>query len=93
MEEDRASLARSELDALALRIRAIYVAFTLTVMCGLFICLSISVAFLDTFVSLNLAWTVAVLFVLAMFALIGALLTMLREIYLAITAPRHTAHR
>lgn len=93
MGEEKASLARSELDALGLRIRAIYVAFTLTVMCGLFICLSISVAFLDTFVSLNLAWTVAVLFVLAMFALIGALLTMLREIYLAITAPRHTAHR
>ena len=59
----------------------------------LFVCLSISVAFLDTFVPLNLAWAVAVLFVLAMFALTGALLMMLREIYLAITAPRHTAHR
>ena len=93
MAEDRARLAREELDALARRIRSIYVAFTLTVMCGIFICLSISVAFLDTFVPLNLATTVAVLFVTAMFSLTGALLMMLREIYLAITAPRHTAHR
>ncbi len=93
MAGDKADLARLELDALANRIKAIYVSISLTVMCGLFICLSISVAFLDTFVPLNLALTVAVLFVLAMFALIGALLMMLREIYLAITAPRHTAHR
>lgn len=93
MAEDKAGVARLELDALAQRIKAIYTAFTLTVMCGLFICLSISIAFLDTFVPLNLSGAVAVLFVLAMFALIGALLTMLREIYLAITAPRHTAHR
>lgn len=93
MAGDKGVVARLELDALANRIKAIYVAFTLTVTCGLFICLSISLAFLDAFVQLNLAWTVAVLFVLAMFALIGALLMMLREIYLAITAPRHTAHR
>ena len=93
MAEDKAEIARLELDALAKRIKAIYTAFTLTVTCGLFICLSISIAFLDTFVALNLSWAVAVLFVLAMFALIGALLMMLREIYLAITAPRHTAHR
>jgi formate/nitrite transporter FocA (FNT family) len=93
MAEDKSEVARLELDALANRIKAIYVAFTLTVTCGLFICLSISLAFLDAFVQQNLAWTVAVLFVLAMFALTGALLMMLREIYLAITAPRHTAHR
>jgi len=36
---------------------------------------------------------VAVLFVCAMFALIGALLMMLREIYLAITAPRYAERR
>ena len=91
--EDKAAIARLELDALGRRIKAIYTAFTLTVSCGLFICLSISIAFLDTFVPLNLSWAVAVLFVLAMFALIGALLTMLREIFLAITAPSHTSHR
>lgn len=86
-------LAHAELAAVGKRIRAIYIATSLVVMCGLFVCLSISVAFLDTFIPLNLAWAVAVLFVLAMFALTGALLMMLREIYLAITAPRHVAHR
>ena len=91
--EDGAATARDELEALAKRIRAIYIATILTVMCGLFVSLSISVAFLDTFVTQRLAWVVAVLFVLAMFALTGALLMMLREIYLAITAPRHSAYR
>ncbi len=86
-------LAHAELAAVGKRIKAIYIATSLVVLCGLFVCLSISVAFLDTFVPLNLAWMVAVLFVLAMFSLTGALLMMLREIYLAITAPRHTAHR
>ncbi len=88
-----ADVARDELAAVGKRIKAIYIATSLVVMCGLFVCLSISVAFLDTFIPLNLAWAVAVLFVLAMFALTGALLMMLREIYLAITAPRHTLHR
>lgn len=88
-----ADLAHAELTALGKRIKAIYIATSLVVMCGLFVCLSISVAFLDTFIPLNLSWAVAVLFVLAMFALTGALLMMLREIYLAITAPRHVAHR
>jgi len=91
MPGDKARGANSELDALAKRIRAIYLATSLTVLCGLFICLSISLAFLDAFVALNLASAVAVLFVCAMFALIGALMMMLREIYLAITSPRHGA--
>jgi hypothetical protein len=93
MAEDVAQGAGFELDALAKRIHAIYLATSLTVLCGLFICLSISLAFLDAFVSLNLASAVAVLFVCAMFSLIGALLMMLREIYLAITAPRSAARR
>jgi len=93
MAEDKAKTAGFELDALARRIHAIYLATSLTVLCGLFICLSISLAFLDAFVALNLASAVAVLFVCAMFALIGALIMMLREIYLAITAPRFAARR
>lgn len=91
--EEKVRAAGLELDALAKRIAAIYLATSLTVLCGLFICLSISLAFLDAFVVLNLGSAVAVLFVCAMFALIGALLMMLREIYLAITAPRYAARR
>lgn len=93
MPDRGADVARDELDAVGRRIRAIYIATSLVVLCGIFVCLSISVAFLDTFMPLNLAWAVAVLFVLAMFSLTGALLMMLREIYLAISAPRHTVHR
>lgn len=62
-------------------------------LCGLFVCLSISFAFLAALMSIDLAWTVAVLFILAMFALIGALLMILRKIFLAVTAPRHSAHQ
>ena len=92
LADETAEVARDELDALALRIRAIYVATSLAVLCGLFVCLSISLAFLAALLTIELAWSVAVLFILAMFALIGALLMILREIFIAVTAPRHTAH-
>ena len=92
LADETAQVARDELDALARRIRAIYIATSLDVLCGLFVCLSISAAFLATLVSIDLGWVVAVLVVLAMFALTGALLMILREIFLAVTAPRHTAH-
>lgn len=93
MSERGADIAREELEAVGKRIRAIYIATSLTVMCGLFVCLSISVAFLDAFAKWNMAWAVAVLFVLAMFALTGALVMMLREIYITIAAPRHIPNR
>ncbi|MBI2315847.1 MAG: DUF2721 domain-containing protein [Betaproteobacteria bacterium] len=92
LADETAEIARDELDALGRRIRSIYVATALAVLCGLFVCLSISLAFLGALVAIDLALTVAVLFVLAMFALIGALLMILREIFLAVTAPRHSAH-
>jgi len=83
-------LAHGELDALERRIRTIYIATLLSVLCGLFVCLSISLAFFDALVARDLAWAVAVLFVLAMFALIGALMMILHEVVIAVTAPRHT---
>lgn len=93
MAAEIAEVARDELDSLARRIRAIYIATSLAVTCGLFVCLSIAIAFFGAFLSVDLAWALAVLFVLAMFAMIGALLEMLREIFLAITAPRFSSHR
>jgi hypothetical protein len=93
MTEETAAVARGELDSLALRIRAIYVATSLAVLCGLFVCLSIAIAFFGAFLSIDLASALAVLFVLAMFAMIGALLVMLREIFLAVIAPRFSSHR
>ncbi len=92
LADESAQLARDELQALARRIRTIYMATSLAVLCGLFVCLSISLAFFDALVASDLAWAVAVLFVLALFALIGALVAILHEIFIAVTAPRHTPH-
>jgi hypothetical protein len=44
----------------------------------------IAIAFVDALISINLAQLVAILFVLAMLALIGSLGLFLREIYLGV---------
>ena len=53
-------------------------------LCALLICLLIAIAFVDALISINLAQLVAILFVLAMLALIGSLGLFLREIYLGV---------
>ena len=47
-----------------------------------------ALAFVDALVVLDLSRVIAALFVLAMLALIGALTVFLREIFLAVNAPR-----
>jgi hypothetical protein len=76
----------AELNLIARRIRLIYTAIVLAVICALFICLLIAVAFIDAFIAIDLAKLLGVLFVLAMLALIGALVVFLREIFLAVTS-------
>ena len=66
-----------------------YYAILCAVLAGLFVCLLIASAFLGAFVAVNLARLVGALFVLAMLALIGCLLMFLREIFLAVSAPRY----
>lgn len=80
--------AHEELLLLARRVRLIYVAIVLAVMSALFVCLLIAGAFIDAFIAANLARAIAVLFVLAMLALIGSLTVFLREIFLAVTSAR-----
>ena len=80
------ALARQELSVLARRIRLIYVAIALAVVCAIFICLLIAAAFLGAFVATELSRVLGALFVLAMLALIGALSIFLREIFLAVTS-------
>ncbi len=77
--------ARSELDLIALRVTWIYRAIVLAVFGALFICLLIGLAFVDAFVEGNFAKGLAILFVLAMVALIGSLLAFMREIFLAVS--------
>jgi hypothetical protein len=88
--EEQAS-ARVELAVIARRIRFVYYAITAAVTSGLFVCLLIAGAFLGAFVQVSLSYTIGTMFVLAMLALIASLLLFLREIFLAVSTPRHVA--
>jgi hypothetical protein len=83
-----ADTARAEFELLARRIRLVYAAISLAVLCALFVCLLIAGAFIAAVVATDLSRFVAVMFVLAMIALIGSLLVFLREIVLAVRTPR-----
>lgn len=78
-------LVVAELAIIARRVAWIYRAIVLAVFCALFICMLIVLAFVDAFVAGNFAKGLGVLFVLALVALIGSLLTFLREIFLAVS--------
>jgi len=82
--------AREELLQIARRVRTVYFAILFAVLSGLFVCLLIAGAFIGAFVAMNLSRMIGALFVLAMLALIVCLLLFLREIFLAVTTPRHT---
>ena len=81
-----------ELDTLSERARLIQRAITLSTCCALLICVVIVVLFLRTFLPVNLAEVVALLFIAAMLAFIGALGSFLREIFVG-TASLRFGHR
>jgi hypothetical protein len=73
----------AQLDRLHLRAHLINWALSLATVCALLICGVIAVLFVAAFFRVNASKVVAVAFVVAMVALIGALLSFLREIFLA----------
>jgi hypothetical protein len=79
---------REQLRVAASRAKFINVSITLGTIAALLVALVVAVLFASTFVPLNLAGPVAVLFVLAMAALVGALLSFLLEVRIAIAALR-----
>jgi hypothetical protein len=81
--------ARAELAQIARRIHFVYLAIVFSVLSGLFVCLLIAGAFLGAFVAADLTRMVAALFVLAVASLTVSLLLFLREIFLAVSTPRH----
>ena len=83
-----AGLAQQELEFEHRRIRLVYVAIGLSVLCALLVCLLISIAFIDAFVALDLGKLVAALFVLALISLTGSLAVFMREIFLAVASVR-----
>ena len=78
--------ARDQLHVAARRARYINVSITLSTVAALLIALVVALLFASTFAPLNLAAYVAVLFVLAMVALVCALVSFLLEVRVAIAA-------
>jgi hypothetical protein len=81
-------IARDQLRVAARRSRLINVAITLSTIAALLVALVVALLFASTFAPINLAGSVAILFVLAMAALVGALLSFLLEVRVAIAALR-----
>ncbi len=84
LSADQESL-RYELKVQARRARLIYVSMGLCALCALLVCSVIVALFASAFVRAAFAVPIAVLFVAAMLAFIGALLLFLREVHLATT--------
>jgi NADH:ubiquinone oxidoreductase subunit 3 (subunit A) len=89
MQNAEIGSARQELEVIARRISFVYFSIVFAVISGLFICMLIAVAFLAAFVATDLTRTIGAMFALAVLALIVALLLFLREIFLAVSTPRH----
>lgn len=75
------SEAALELDVLAKRRKLVNVAITFATAAALFVCVLIASAFIGSVVSVDTSNFVAGLFIVAMFAFIGALLVFLSEIF------------
>lgn len=81
---DAMMATRTELHRLARRARLIYFAILAAVTAALLVCLVVGSAFLGALLTVELARLVAVLFILAMCALIVSLSLFLREVFLAV---------
>ncbi|HZM27484.1 MAG TPA: DUF2721 domain-containing protein [Gemmatimonadales bacterium] len=77
-----------QLDSLHRRAHLINWALSLATLCALLICGVIGALFIGAFFRINASKLVAVAFVIAMAALVGALLNFLREIFLATSGLR-----
>jgi hypothetical protein len=75
---------RVELHRLARRARLIYYSILAAVAAALLVCLVVASAFVGALLTIELARLVAVLFILAMFALTVSLGLFLREVFLAV---------
>ncbi len=89
LANDEAGTARDELAQIGRRVRNVYLAILFAVLSALFVCLLIAGAFIGAMMSAELTRTIAALFVVAMLALTASLLLFLREIFLAVSTPRH----
>jgi len=82
--EDATTQVLAELHRLARRARLIYFSILAAVTAALLVCLVVALAFVGALLTVELARLVAVLFILAMGALIVCLGLFLREVFLAV---------
>jgi hypothetical protein len=82
---EAAAEARVELATLAQRSRLIYFSILAAVTGALLVCLVVACAFIAALLAIDLSKEVAILFILAMGALVVCLALFLREIFLAVS--------
>ena len=80
---------RREWHVLSRRIRLIYFAMLAAGLGALLVCLVVAGAFIGALVATDLSKAVAVLFILAMFAVIASIGMFLREVFLAVSGGTH----
>ena len=88
-QADEQRALQRELRLLARRIRLIYFAMLSAGLGALLVCLVVAGAFVGALVAVDISREVAVLFILAMFAVIGCLGMFVREVFLAVTSGGH----
>ncbi len=84
-DRGEAAGAARELATLARRSRLIYLSILAAVTAALLVCLVVAVAFVGALLSIELSKAVAVMFILAMCALVVSLALFLREVFLAVS--------
>ena len=93
MDEETRISAREELDNLERRRHLVSWSINFCTSAALLVCLVIVTLFLDEFFTKDFRWFAGVLFVSAMFLLIGGLASFLREVHLATRVVRIGAAR
>ena len=81
-----------ELTTLSRRSYLSYLGILFAVLSALLICLVMIVAFIGALISVDLSKTVAVVFILALSAVVVALGLFLREVYLGVSVGTHVSH-
>jgi hypothetical protein len=88
-EPGEAEAAVTEIGNLQRRTRLIYYAIFCAVLSALLVCLVVAGAFLGALLGIDLARSVATVFIGAMLAMISGLSLFLREVYLAVRTAAH----
>jgi hypothetical protein len=88
-QTDEQRARHRELRLLTRRIRLIYFAMLSAGLGALLVCLVVAGAFVGALVAVDISREIAVLFILAMFTVIGCLAMFLREVFLAVTGGGH----